>query len=77
MGGTSLSPICFEHDVIQRLKYVLKKADAAIADITSFFIVLKPVLSPTNQSFFRPKKCCDIIKKIWYPQVDPNLVYSQ
>ena len=24
----------------------------------------KPVLSPTNQSFFRPQKCCDIIKKI-------------
>ena len=49
MGGTDFSPICFEHDVIQRLKYVLKKAAAAIADITCFFIVLKPVLSGTLQ----------------------------
>ncbi len=24
----------------------------------------KSVLSPTNQSFFRPKKSCDIVKKI-------------
>ncbi|MHC4457695.1 MAG: hypothetical protein ACYS0I_11535 [Planctomycetota bacterium] len=60
MGGTGFSPICFEHDVIQRLKNVLKKADAAIVDITSFFIVLKPVLSPTNQSFLKPPKTCDI-----------------
>jgi len=54
----------FSHDVIQRLKYVSNNTDAVITDITSFFKVLKPVLSPTNQSFFRPKKSCDIIKKI-------------
>ena len=61
MGETDLSPICFEYDAIQRLKYVLKIADAAIADITGFFIVLKPVISPTYTNLQRLLKCCDIV----------------
>jgi hypothetical protein len=60
MGGTGFSPIYFEHDFIQRLKWVLKNTDAAIDDITSFFIVLKPLISPTYTNFERLLKSCDI-----------------
>ena len=60
MGETDLSPICFEYDAIQRLKYVLKIADAAIADITGFFIVLKPVISPTYRQNDPPVKIAGI-----------------
>jgi hypothetical protein len=34
-------------------------------------------ISPTNDKFLKPKNCCDIIKKIRYPRVDPKLGYSQ
>ena len=60
MGGIGFSPICFEHDVIQRSKYVLKKADATIADITGFFIVLKPVVL-SNVSVKIPAR-----QNLWY-----------
>jgi hypothetical protein len=32
--------------------------------ITQILNVLKSALSPTNDKFLKPKKCCDIVKKI-------------
>jgi len=37
----------------------------------------KVQVTPTNDRFLQPKNCCDIVKKIGYPQVGPKLVYSQ
>ena len=57
------------------LKYHCPVMIPKIKSIQPEICPLKNYGSPTNCSFLKPKNCCDIVKKIRYPQVEPKLVY--